>query len=378
MYNNKIDKRLLEKISIQSYNEKINVIVLSKNINCINRSLSCSSKYIMPSLNCAFARLNKKEIFNLAMNENIEYISSDAIVKSMVYESKKFIGYDDVYTMFKNNEAHTCVVIDTGVYPHIDFCLGHNRIIKFVDLINNRDVMYDDNGHGTFITGVISANSITNKYSGFDNNSHIIVIKALDKNGETTTSKILEAIQWVLNNRDSYNIKVVCMSFGSLNDGYADPLSNAAEILWDNGIVVVAAAGNSGPLPRTIMSPGTSRKIITVGSLDSVYSGNIAVANFSSRGPVFDYYKPDMLLPGVDIISTNIFSRGKKFYTSMSGTSVSTPMVVGIVSLLFATNESYTPDQIKYMLVSSCVRITGNRDAEGFGWLDLRKLNLIK
>ena len=94
---------------------------------------------------------------------------------------------------------------------------GKNRIIKFVDLINNKNEIYDDNGHGTFITGILSGNSITNKYNGIDNSADVIVIKALDDAGETTSIKILQAMQWVLDNAQKYNIKVVCMSYLSYN-----------------------------------------------------------------------------------------------------------------------------------------------------------------
>ena len=214
------------------------------------------------------------------------------------------------------------------------------------------------------------------KYAGIDKISNIIVIKALDSTGETTTTKILEAMQWVLQNKEKFNISTVCMSFGSVYRE-DDPLVNAAEILWNNGIVVVTAAGNSGPDGETIMSPGSSRRVITVGSLDDISLGNIAVADFSSRGPAGNYYKPDIVVPGTDIISTNVFSVDRKFYTKMSGTSVSAPMVAGVASLLKNINPRYSPDEIKYMLITACNRIEGDRNKEGYGYLDLRKLILI-
>ena len=297
-------------------------------------------------------------------------------VKSLIYKSKKFINLDALTNRVSKTSNHSVVVIDTGVYPHIDFCLGRNRLIKFVDLISQKEDFYDDNGHGTFVCGVIGANSITSKYSGIDTGSNLIMIKALDQEGETTTLKILEAMQWILDNKIKYNIKVVCMSFGSELIVGGDPLLQGVELLWNNGIVVVCASGNSGPEESTIMSPGASRKVITVGSLDKL-NGLPLVADFSSRGPVFNYYKPDMVLPGVDIISTDIYGRKKKFYTKMTGTSVSAPMVAGVASLLFNINPNYTPDQIKYMLSKSCIKISGDRNVEGFGYLDLNKLVLL-
>lgn len=297
-------------------------------------------------------------------------------VKSLIYKSKKFINLESLSNKINKLSTHSIAVIDTGIYPHIDFCLGRNRIIKFVDLISQKKDCYDDNGHGTFVSGIIGANSITNKYSGIDTSCNLIMLKALDQDGETTTLKILEAMQWILDNKIKYNIKIVCMSFGSELIESGDPLLQGVELLWNNGIVVICASGNSGPKERSIMSPGASKKVITVGSLDKL-NGLPIVADFSSRGPVFNYYKPDMVLPGVDIISTDIYSKNKKFYTRMTGTSVSTPMVAGVVSLLLNINPNYSPDQIKYMLSKSCIKITGDRNSEGYGYLDLSKLVLL-
>lgn len=379
MYN-KIDKKLLDKIVFQC-NKKINVdcIILSNKYKSTKKELDtiCKNNYIeLPIISGFAVSCSINNIIKIANLNCVKYISSDTKVNSLIYNSKKFLHVDFLQNKIVKNYNHSVVVIDTGIYPHIDFCLGKNRIIKFVDLINQSVVPYDDNGHGTFVSGVLCGNSITSKYNGIDNNANIIVIKALDNDGETTSIKIIQAMQWILDNHKKYNIKVVCMSFGSVLSDGNDPLINGAEVLWNNGICLVCAAGNSGPEPATIMSPGASKKIITVGSLDNIKDG-LKVAEFSSRGPVFNFYKPDMIVPGVDIISTNVFKVNHRFYTTMTGTSVSTPMVAGIVSLLYSINPNYTPDQIKYMLINSCVKITGDKNSEGFGYLDLNKLILI-
>lgn len=377
----KIDKSLKDKIISLNSDSLIDVIVYTNGLkSCrskINNIIECKKRVEIPFLDCLYLKLKHKDIYKLAELYEVNYITHDARVSSLIYKSKNFLNYNSLNEKINAKGNHSCVVIDTGVYPHIDFCLGKNRIIKFVDLINNKDEMYDDNGHGTFVTGVICANSITNKYDGMNKNVNIINIKALDENGETSSIKILEAMQWVIDNKANYNIKIVCMSFGSFFQEKNDPLIKGVEILWNNGIVVVSAGGNSGPERETIMSPGASKKIITVGSLDDVDIIPVRVADFSSRGPVFNYYKPDMVVPGVNIISNNVYSENKKFYTTMSGTSMSTPMVAGIISLMFNHNINYTPDQIKYMLVNSCVKITGDRNSEGYGYLDLSKLILI-
>ncbi|MBE5735927.1 MAG: peptidase S8 [Clostridiales bacterium] len=297
-------------------------------------------------------------------------------INALIYKSKKRINVENLIRLGVADSNHTCVVIDTGVAPHIDYCLGRNRVFAFVDLVNDKSYMYDDNGHGTFVTGVICGCSLTDKYGGIDNKCNIIGIKALTHDGNSDTDTILRAINWVYKNAKKYNIKVVCMSFGSVLDNYNDPLMKAVEVLWDSGIVVVCAGGNSGPSPSTIMSPGACRKIITVGSVVCDSSG-CKVADFSSRGPVGNYYKPDIVVPGVDVISTAVFGIEKKFYTSMTGTSVSAPIVAGVVSLLLRVNPNYTPDQIKTMLISACVPIDGDRNSEGYGFLDLSKIKVL-
>ena len=380
---NKIDKRLLHKINIQEISQReIGVIVRAYDYNKtyeMLKKLGSINKIIeLPIISSFGLCVDMQEIIKIAKLKCVEFITKNSKVCGMIYASKRLLNVNKLYDKINENYNHSCVIIDTGIYPHIDFVLGKNRIIKFVDMVNNKSLPYDDNGHGTFVTGVLSGNSIVDKYTGIDNKCNIIVIKALDSVGETSTIKILQAMQWILDNKNKYNIKVVCMSFGSEVSEGIDPLIYGAETLWNNGVVVVSASGNSGPEKSTIMSPGASRKIITVGSLDKVKNNvNLKVANFSSRGPINNTYKPDLVVPGVDIISTNVFDKNNRFYTTMSGTSVSTPMIAGVVSLLFKINPNYTPDQIKYMLIRSCEEIEGDRNSEGFGVLNLNNIKLL-
>lgn len=375
---NKIDENLLNKISTKEARvDKANVIIYLKNYEKNAKEIEAQFGNIirLPLISSVALKIDSNKILHIAKNEYVNYISEATKVCTLTYSSRQFLNIDAL-DKFQRNFNNAVAVIDTGIYPHIDFLLGKNKVIKFVDLINKKEKMYDDNGHGTFVSGVICGWGIVNKYAGFDKNTNIISIKALDENGETDTTKILEAMQWVLDNKDKYNITTVCMSFGSIYR-QSDPLIMGAEVLWNNGIVVVTAGGNSGPESSTIMSPGTSRRVITVGSLDSIKNGDIKVADFSSRGPVNNYYKPDIVVPGTDIVSCDVFSQTGKFYVGMSGTSVSTPMVAGICSILKSINPMYSPDQIKYMLLSACTPIEHDRNKEGYGYLDLNNIRLL-
>lgn len=233
---------------------------------------------------------------------------------------------------------------------------------------------YDDNGHGTFVAGAGSGNGLMSKgkYAGIAPNSKIISIKALNNLGEASAIKILEAMQWVHDNFQKYNIRVVCMSFGSEPLGINDPIMKGAEVLWNKGIIMVAAAGNSGPEFETIKSPGISPKIITVGGLNDNRTENglfnpenFQVAEFSSRGPALRRYKPDLIAPAVNITSCS--NLVKNPYTTLSGTSVATPMIAGICSLMVDKQPNITPDIIKRRLISTCSGITFNKNIEGAG-----------
>ena len=278
----------------------------------------------------------------------------------------------------KSNQGYgtnTIAYIDTGIFPHLDFTSKNNRIINFVDLINGKESPYDDNGHGTFIAGAGSGNGFISagKYAGVAPYSNIISIKALNQLGEASALKILEAMQWVYDNAKKYNIRVVCMSFGSEPLGINDPIMKGAEVLWNEGIIMVAAAGNSGPEFETIKSPGVSSKIITVGGLNDGRTDdkvtnfkNYSIADFSSRGPALRKSKPDLVAPAVDIISC--CNELGKSYTKLSGTSVATPMIAGICSLMLEKQPNLSPDAVKRKLITSCTGITFNRNVEGWGY----------
>ena len=243
-------------------------------------------------------------------------------------------------------------------------------------MINDKKTPYDDNGHGTFVASIACGNGLAGakQFSGISPKTKIVSIKALEANGETGAYKILEAMQWISDNYKKYNIRVVCMSFGASPIGKNDPLIVGAESLWNMGIVVVAAAGNSGPENHTIKAPGYSSKIITVGGLDdkrdednNFDASNFQIANFSSRGPAGIYFKPDLIAPAVNITGACFNKDSGTFYVKMSGTSVATPMIAGICCLICSKYPNITPDQLKVRLLRTCKAISKNKNEEGFG-----------
>lgn len=376
MINRKIDTELKKILTLGNDEKEVKclIYVSSFNTNVKNlEDLGIKIEEKFPFINAISAKVPVELINKLSMKNYVEYISSQSKVEALMNIARKVLKAENIAG---GNEV-TIAYIDTGIAPHTDFKLVRNRIIKFVDLINGKTNAYDDNGHGTFVAGVGSGNGALSggKYRGIAPNSNIVSIKALDKHGEANATKILEAMQWVYDNNLEYNIKVVCMSFGSEPLGFNDPIMKGAEALWRKGIVIVSAAGNSGPDYQTIKSPGISPRIITVGGMndnrfDEEYKEEFfEIAKFSSRGPAFNKFKPDIVAPSVDINSCS----NKEGYTKLSGTSVATPMIAGLCALAYEKNKYLKPDQIKRALLASSNGITYNRNLEGYGLPNLEK-----
>ena len=376
---NKIDAKLFEIVKTAGIDDGIDCLVYAQNFgytkHFLTQTLGQEIKEY-PFINAFALKTNIDTIKIIAQKSHVRYVSSVSQVFAQMDKSRDIMGINDAQQMLSGKGVNVAI-IDTGISTNLDFCAFQNRVIKFVDFVNDKDEPYDDNGHGTFVAGALAGNGFLSgkKYIGVAPKANLIVCKTLDSNGECNSLKILEAMQWIYNNKNKYDIKVVCMSFGSSPLESGDPLMMGAESLWNAGIVVVAAAGNSGPNAQTIKSPGISGKIITVGALDDNRRGgkidgrDFSVANFSSRGPATYFYKPDCLACGVDVISVS--ADPQKLYTKMSGTSVATPIIAGSCALLLERYPNLTPNDVKNKLLNSCVRIYADRNSQGLGYLDV-------
>lgn len=367
---NKIHNNLLKEVKVLSDN-KYDCLVSSCNFLKTQKLLkSRKIEYTAyPFINNFFIKANYTEILNLSEENDVCFLSSPTKVTAQIFNAKSTINLDKLTDGKMFGQDITICFIDTGIYPHLDFVIPRCRIKKFVDLTSNSKAVYDDNGHGTFVASVCASSGKRKggQYSGIAPLSNIVMIKALDKNGETNSNKILDAMQYIYDHAQELDIKIVCMSFGADSIGKNDPLQKGANALWEKGITVVVAAGNSGPNNSTIKSPGTSEKVITVGGLNSTDKKHLTVADFSSRGPVKEKFKPDLIAPSVDIVGANISCTEP--YIKMSGTSVATPIVAGICAIILEQHPNWSPNQIKYYLVNHCSHLSYDKNSEGFGYL---------
>lgn len=141
------------------------------------------------------------------------------------------------------------------------------------------------------------------------------------------------------------------------------------------GLVVVVAAGNNGPAPLSVTTPGISRKVITVGCSDDhmeVLVGKNRMVDYSGRGPTMAAVcKPDLVAPGCSVASCASL-RDK--YTIKSGTSMSTPIVSGAIALLLEKYPDMTNRDVKLRLMETCRDMGLPKNQQGWGLLDVERL----
>ncbi len=278
-------------------------------------------------------------------------------------------------------------VIDTGIDGSLaDFknADGESRVIASVVTNPDATTPNDDLGHGTHVAGIVAGDStrrpagdpLAGKYVGIAPDANLIAVKASDDTGEGTVLDAIYGLQFVVDHKTAYNIRVVNLSVRStVAESYlTDPLDAAVEAAYFAGIVVVAAAGTNGTADdATHYAPANDPFAITVGAADdqgTTARSDDTIASWSSVGYTQDgINKPDLAAPGAQIVSTLaptsafatlcpecIVDGG---YMRIGGTSMAAPVVSGVAALLAQVHPNWTPDQIKSTLIETSRDVAG-------------------
>ena len=279
-------------------------------------------------------------------------------------------------------------VIDTGIagdLPDFQTSQGssNSRVVASAVVDPNATSARDTYGHGTAVAGLVAGNgwyrdsndSLVGQYAGTAPDANLISVKVADDSGEATTLDAIYGLQFAVDHRDDYNIRVVNLSFRSTSaESYTtDPLDAAVEQAWLQGMTVVAAAGNLGNAPDAVSyAPGNDPYVITVGASDNRGTASTwddVQASWSSRGTTQDgISKPDVLAPGAHIVTT--LAPGSSFasdcptcviggaYFQLSGTSLAAPIVSGIAADLLAAHPGWTPAMVKGAIVSTATPLS--------------------
>nr|WP_230130658.1 S8 family serine peptidase [Bacillus sp. CECT 9360] len=265
--------------------------------------------------------------------------------------------------------------------------------ITYLEHVPNTDT---NSGHGTHVAGTVGGTGAmsSGKYEGVAPGADLIGY------GSGAALFVLDGIggfDYAITHQQEYNIRVITNSWGSSGDfDYNDPINIASKKAFDRGITVLFAAGNEGPDENTHNPYAKAPWVISVAA--GVKDGTLA--DFSSRGKkgvggtfTLDgkqwtwLDEPTITAPGVDIVSTRVLAPVSSlgidkdielispahlpFYTTMSGTSMATPHVAGIVALLLEANPELSPSQVKQVLKKTATEMPGYESWEvGAGYVN--------
>lgn len=225
------------------------------------------------------------------------------------------VNADAVWTSYTGDPVKVAVV-DTGIDTSHPDLIGNLK--GGMSAVSYTTSFNDDNGHGSHVAGTIAAVDNSVGVIGVAPAADLYAVKVLDRRGSGYLSDIIEGLAWAVSN----DMDIVNMSLGTMS--YSASFDSAVQQTIAAGVVVVAAAGNSGPSANTVGYPAKFAGVIAVSATDS----NNTIASFSSRGS-----EVDLAAPGVSVYSTY----KKKSYATLSGTSMASPHVAGVAALVLTS-----------------------------------------
>ena len=296
---------------------------------------------------------------SLGLQEDIKLFKDSTVANSQ-------IGANLVQSSGNTGQGRKIVVLDTGYnYNHPDLASSY---LGGKDFVNNDNDPIDDNGHGTLVAGLITADGIRWAAKGAAPDAGIVAGKVLDSAGSGFFSDVVAAIYWAVDgpdgiagNSDDFRADAINLSMGTaapyLYKGYCNTqmpdIRDAIKYAFDRGTVVVVAAGNHGSAGVSI--PGCISYSLTVGAVNA----NDVVASFSGRGTAVD-----VSAPGVNLLSTYQSS-----YATASGTSLATPIVSATVALMKHESPWLSAIRVQNILFDTALDLgkVGDDYAYGYG-----------
>lgn len=262
------------------------------------------------------------------------YFNENKIVNHrMQWHVETLFGNDNPLDYIGDNEV-TIAVIDSGIDDsHVDLsgCVINKYLVSGLDENNN-----SDSEHGTFVCGIISGYPKSDDgVLGMNSSAKIVSIDISDNNGIADIDKMVEAIDYAIDRK----VDIINISVMTKND--YEELHSAIRRAYDNGIIIVAAAGND--TDEEIGYPAGYEEVLSVG------------AYTKSGMKMYSELENTIYLPGRNIVSTVC---GDKLYSSNDGTSVATPVLSGIISLILSKKDISNEDIMKYFSSYYGKRIT--------------------
>ena len=287
------------------------------------------------------------------------------------------LGMADVWEAGFTGKGVGIAVIDTGVALHPDI---KDRVVAFKDFVNHQDAgesadpsaAYDDGGHGTAVSTVSAGDGTASqgRNMGTAPGANIIGLKGVEGRGYAWASNVVNSIQWAIENKERYNIRVLNMSF-FLDDPSVEahgPVVQAIEKAAEAGIIPVAAACNDGPSAQTLHTIASYPFVVTVAAFSdhgTVDAKDDRIANFSSRGPGdHGEMKPDVAAPGVRVIVGTTDGD----YEQSDGTSFASPIAAGVIATWLEANPGLKVEDVQKIISTTSEPLAGySHFDQGFG-----------
>ena len=301
---------------------------------------------------------------------------AEASAPASVYTDE--IDADEAWEDGILGQGISVAVVDTGITNSGDF--GSPR--RVVATVSKNRSRRDGYGHGSHVAGIIAGDGSNSDgaYTGVAPGANLVNVKIGDDTGAATLSDVINGLQFVFENKDKFNIRVVNLSLRSdVPQSYTtDPLDAAVELLTFRGILVVASAGNIGTAGDAVSyAPANDPFVLTVGAVDdrgTADYGDDTITSWSSRGTTQDgYAKPELYAPGRHIVSVlspgSVLAREMpegvvgEHYFQLSGTSMSAAVVSGAAALVIQEHPDWTPGQVKAALIDGADALPSDSSA---------------
>ncbi|MHA1883350.1 MAG: S8 family serine peptidase [Candidatus Thorarchaeota archaeon] len=335
------------------------------------------------------AMLNKEQIIGLTEQNCVSKMDwGDREGTLSMYEAQSATNTNDlrISPYYLDGTDVTVALVDSGYWTgHGD--LNDGQLVGFKDIYGSGTyddfsspiVGIDDNGHGTSMAGIIVGSGDGDPYLvGIAPDAEIVAVRIAGSSTSVVYSDAISAFNWIYGNYGDLFIDVVSCSFGfppTRHDYYGnvtdndDLLARLADILVSEGLVVVASIGNYRIGLKEPMSPSSGKNVITVGAAYDSYEGGWELYEKNYIGPVdytdivgdLDWYKPDVLAPGVNIECPDR-DGGATGYQEVTGTSPATAFVAGLVCQLLDYDSDLSHDSdndgnpdVKQLIMGSAV-----------------------
>ncbi len=379
---NKLDDLLDEKVT-NAKKESVNVYINYytpptksdlKKLQDLNLNISYQAKYI----NTICVREVPLELLgqvqrlpNIAMIELQPFLVPSLDVSAAAIKARGSTEYspETAWELGYTGQNQVIAILDTGVDDRHEslknkYVAGYDCTVS-VAPERNPD---DEDGHGTHCAGIaVGTGGEEGQYRGIAPNARLVDVKVLNDWGLSPGDQIIRGIEWCIETKDEHGINILSISIGEIFTGDDNGLGTQGRLVntaADEGLVVMVAAGNDGPNNNGFSSLAAADGAITVGAIDEQESANRKddeIADFSNRGPraddgdedEVDEYKPDVVTPGVGIMSA-LFSTtplgAVTGYQQLTGTSMACPHAAGVAALMLEAKPDLTPEQIKQIL----------------------------